>query len=640
MFAALRRILIGKRLPTRHARHERLPKILALPVFASDVLSSSAYATEEIVLILWMAGASALTLSVPIALVILTLLAIVTLSYRQTIYAYPGGGGAFSVALENLGVWWGLAAAAALLIGYVLTVAVSIAAGAAAITSAIPTLLPYKVHLCLVFIAFITLANLRGVRESGTLFAPPTYGFVAIILFLILVGLWKYVTGQITVSSPPTLGEPLPLTAFLVLTAFARGCAALTGTEAISNGVQAFKPPESRNAAATLAWMGIILGTLFFGITLLARLYGAVPRLDEHGHVVETLVSQIARMVFEGTPLAFFYYLVQGATMLILVLAANTAYQDFPRLSSILAREGFAPRQLANLGDRLVFSNGILVLGLFSALLILYYGGSTHALIPLYALGVFLAFTFSQAGMAVRWWRLRPPNWFWSFAINGIGAITTTLVFVTQLVVNFLAGAWAVFVALLGLMLVFHKINTYYRTVSAQLAIGGNPSIAPKRHRVLILVPRVDKGVASALEYALTIAEPEEIEAVHVNLDSLPSPIYRRVLKRYGKEAEPQLYPMTPAVAKLREQWLQWAPDIPITILDSEYRSLTEPILEYIDEVLTKESLDLVTVIIPEFHPTRWWHHLLHNQSGLMLKLALLGKPKVVVTNVRYFLER
>lgn len=639
MVGRLWRLVVGAPLSTRRARHERLPVLLALPVFASDALSSSAYATEEMKLVLWSAGKEALELAFPISLAVVALLFIVVFSYRQTVYAYPQGGGAFNVARENLGEFWGLLAASALLVGYVLTVAVSIAAGVNAIISAVPLLLPYRVLLCLLFIALMTFINLRGARESGAVFAPPTYGFVLTFALLIGLGLMRSFWGAEPSSSyPPYPGTMTAFGLLVILTAFARGCAALTGVEAISDGVAAFREPSSKNAATTLLLMAFILAGLVLGITYTSSYYQVLPTLNEHGEIVETLTSRLARTILEGTPIEWFYYVVQIATMLILVLAANTAYVDFPRLASVLANTGYAPRQLANLGDRLVFNNGIILLGALSALLIVYFRGDTHALIPLYAVGVFISFTLSQAGMARRFVRVRPPHWQISALISGFGASVTFLVFLTQLIVNFQYGAWITLVAIGTVIFLLYKVNEHYRDIKVQLRPVGVPTTS-KAHKVLILVPSVHQGVLQAVEYARQLAPPENIEALHVNVDPKPPAVYRRVLVR-GRDEETELRLVTPATEKIQKEWQQFVPDIPLHVVDSEHRSLVEPIEDYIDELIETENLDLVTVIIPEFYPRKWWHHLLHNQSAWILRLALMRKPKVVVSTVRYFLER
>ena len=635
VFSRLRRAFIGETLSTRRIKHQKLPKFLALPVFSSDAISSSAYATEEMILVLWAGGAAALHLSVGTGCAVALLLAIVAFSYCQTVNAYPQGGGSFIVSSENIGPLFGLSAASALLIGYVLTVAVSIAAGAAALTSAVPSLLPYRLPLCLLFVALVTLANLRGAKESGTLFAPPTYGYIGLILLLVGVGWWKAVSGQLPAAPfQPYTGPTHPLTAFLVLTAFARGCAALTGTEAIADGVQAFRPPESRNAAITLVWMTVILGVLFLGISLLASQLGVVPGVDECGEPVETLVSRLGRTVLGVGPL---YYVLQAATMAILVLAANTAYVDFPRLSSILAGRGYAPRQMANLGDRLVFSNGIIVLGIISAVTILIFRGDTHALIPLYALGVFLSFTLSQAGMVRRWLRLRTPRWQFSAALNGIGACTTGVVFLVQAAVNFHDGSWAVLLTIPVGVWILWRIRNHYEATADALTMEGHQESGALHHTVVVVVPDVHRGVMHALRYAKAISG--DVEAVYVNTQpTTHEGIYRRVLKATPEPLAPQLEVVSEAVERLRERWDRWTPEIPLVVLDSEYRSLADPLLEYLDGLSERKPVDTITVVIPEFVPQRWWHHALHNQSGLALKRKLGSRANVVVANVRYFL--
>ena len=602
-FETFRRIIIGERLPTARAIHERLSKYLALPVFGSDAISSSAYATEEILLALVLAGAAGMQFSVAVSLAIATLFAIVVISYRQTVEAYPSGGGAYIVAHDNLGVLPGLLAAAALLTDYVLTVAVSISAGIAAIVSAFPTLAPDRVLLCVVAIAGITLVNLRGARESGGLFAPPVYLFVVIVIAMIVTGVIRAFLGYIPEARPiEVLSAAQPVTAFLLLRAFASGCAALTGIEAISNGVPAFKPPESKNAAITLVWMGAICLALFVGITALSRIFHIVP--VEGGH--ETVLSMLGHSVFGGGPL---YLALQVATAAILILAANTSFADFPRLSSILARDGFAPHQLANLGDRLVFSNGILLLGLTSSLLVIAFHGQTHALIPLYAVGVFVSFTFSQAGMVQHWVKLRTQHWQTKAVVNALGAITTGVVLFVVLGVKFIHGAWIITIVVPIIVLAFFKVNRHYRSLAQSMALERYVTPRPMSHAVLILIPGINKGVLQALRYAKSISD--ESEAVFVEIDP--------------KET-----------AKLQEEWARLDPGIPLTVLKSPWRSLTEPIIRYTRTIRTERHVDTVTVIVPEFVTTRWWHKLLHNQAGLMVKFALLLEPGVVVTNVRY----
>ncbi|HIP95962.1 MAG TPA: amino acid permease, partial [Anaerolineae bacterium] len=523
---SLRRLLLGEPLPTSHIVHERLSKVKALAVFSTDALSSSAYATEEILWALMLGGSVALGYSLPIALAIATLLVIVVGSYFQTIRAYPKGGGAYIVARENLGLYAGLLAAAALLVGYILTVAVSISAGVAAITSALPALYPFRVWLALGLITFIMLANLRGVRESGTLFSIPTYLFIFSFYLLIVVGLGRYFAGGVPVARAKVVAIPAvqPVTVFFILRAFASGCTALTGIEAISDGVPAFKPPEAVNASKTLLWMGGILASLFLGITVLSCLYSVVPSGEE------TVVSELARIVFGNGPL---YYLIQLATVLGLTLAANTSFADFPRLSWFLARDRFLPRQLTNLGDRLVFSNGIILLGVLSSLLVIIFHGDTHALIPLYAVGVFVSFTLSQTGMVRRWLTRRDSKrWWLSAAINGLGALTSGMVMIIVAVTRFAQGAWIVVLLQPVIIAMFLQINRHYRAVAAQLSLEGFeelPSLSAST--VVVPVAGVHRGVLHALQYARSIST--NITAVCVDVD--------------------------PAVTeKVREKWPQW----------------------------------------------------------------------------------
>ncbi len=606
----LKRILVGRPLPTAAAPDQRLGKPTALAVFSSDALSSSAYATEEILLALAAAGSASYWVSLPIALAISGLLVILTISYRQTIHAYPSGGGAYIVARSNLGDTAGLVAGAALLIDYVLTVAVSVAAGIAAVTSALPGLHPWRVELCLLAVIGITVANLRGVKESGRLFALPTYGFIVMGIFLIAAGLFRYlvVGAGAAPASPPAAGGAImaslePLAAFLILRAFASGCAALTGVEAISNGIPAFRPPESENASTTLSWMSGILMVLFLGITALAYLYGVAPRPEQ------TVVSQIGRTVFgEGV----LYYALQASTMLILILAANTSYADFPRLASILGRDRFLPRQFANQGDRLVFSNGVLVLAGLASLLLVLFRGETHALIPLYAVGVFLSFTLSQTGMVAHWFVLRGDGWVHRALVNGVGAAATAVALGVLVYTKFTHGAWIVVVLIPIQVCVFFKIRRHYLRFSEAMQLRQFEVPERVTQRVLVLVGSVDRGVVNALTYARSLSP--EAEAVHVSLDA--------------KAAE-----------GLKARWPLWAGEFPLTILESPYRSLIQPLREYIDEVQKKSGADYITLVIPEFVPGKWWHHLLHNQSALLIKWAFLFRQGTVVLNVPYHLK-
>jgi amino acid transporter len=604
---ALRRFIIGERLPTERAIHERLAKFLALPVFASDAISSSAYAVEEILIVLVAAGAIGLSYAWPVAVAIAVLFAIVAISYRQTVLAYPSGGGAYIVAHENLGVYAGLIAAAALLTDYVLTVAVSIASGVAAIISAFPGLAADRVILCVLAIGIITAVNLRGAKESGGLFAPPVYLFIGMVFSLVIVGAARTLFGG---AQPALPAAPLPpavqtVGLWLLVRAFASGCAALTGIEAISNGVQAFRPPESRNAATTLVWMAVICVVGLVGTTALAQAHHIVPAPAGH----ETVFSMLGRTVFGR---GFLYFVLQASTAAILILAANTSFADFPRLSSILARDGFAPRQLANLGDRLVFSNGIVLLGLFSCLLVILFGGLTHLLIPLYAVGVFISFTLSQAGMVVHWRRLRTPHWHVKAVVNALGALATAVVLIVVASVKFMHGAWIIMLVVPAIVLAFSNIKAHYRSLAAALSAEGYTPPRAIRHAVIVLIPGIHKGVLTALRYAQSIArEPDEVEAVFVEIDP--------------KET-----------ARLQQQWHDLSLGVPLTILKSPWRSLAEPVIRYTRTLRAEKKVEFVTVVLPEFVITHWWHRVLHNQSGLMLKLALMWEPGVVVTNVRY----
>jgi amino acid transporter len=602
---SLKKLLVGSPLATAQARHERLSKTSALAVFSSDALSSVAYATEEILLILVLAGTVALHYSIPIGVAIAVLIAVVVSSYRQTILAYPLGGGSYIVTKDNLGTLAGLISGGALLIDYVLTVAVSVAAGVAALTSAVPWLYPYRIVIGVAFVALVTLANLRGIRESGKLFALPTYLFIAGFCVLIAYGLvrWTFSWDPPAQAVRPVIPGAQELTLFLVLRAFASGCAALTGVEAVSDGVPAFKPPEAKNARVVLGWLGAILISLFMGITFLTRHYGLTPLPEE------TIVSQLARQIFgEG----LVYYALQGSTMLILVLAANTAFADFPRLSFFLARDGFLPRQFGTRGDRLVFSNGILILGGTAALLLVVFGGSTHALIPLYAVGVFLSFTLSQASMVRRWLVRREPGWRWRWWVNAVGAATTGLVVMVITATKFTHGAWVVVLLIPLLVMMFVSIRRHYADVAGQLSLEGYAGPPPMEHTVLVLVGDLHKGVIHALQYAQTLAP--SVKGVYVELDP-------------------------DKTRRLEEKWIKWGLGAPLVVLSSPYRSLLQPFLEYLDHLLALGDNHMVTIVIPEFVTAHWWQHLLHNQTAFLIKGTLLFRKNVVVTDVPYHLR-
>ena len=602
----LKRLLVGTPLPTAQARHERLGKATALAVFASDALSSVAYATEEILLVLMAAGAIALSYSLPIGIGIAVLIAIVVSSYRQTILAYPQGGGAYVVSKDNLGTAPGLVAAAALMIDYVLTVAVSIAAGMAAVTSAVPALYPYRVWLCVLGVVAVAVANLRGIRESGKIFAAPTYLFIGSLFALVIYGslgaLFDFIGEAPYPPHPPGL-EGVGL--FLVLRAFAAGCAALTGVEAVSDGVPALKPPEAHNARVVLAWLGVTLITLFIGITYLTNDFGIRPRADE------TLISQLARHVFGG---GIAYYEIQLVTMLILLLAANTSFADFPRLAFFLARDRFIPRQFGTQGDRLVFSNGIVILAGLAALLLVLFNGDTHALIPLYAVGVFISFTLSQSSMVRRWLRLRSEGWWWRVAINGVGAAVTGLVMLTIAVTKFSHGAWIVLLLIPMLVIVFLVIRRHYEDVSAQLSLEDFTPPPPMTNTVLVLVGDLHKGIVRAVQYAQTLSP--SAKAVYV-------------------ETDPE------RTRRLEERWVKWGLGAPLIVLNSPYRSLLGPLTDYIEQLQRQGGPNhVVTIVLPEFIPARWWQQILHNQTALLIKGQLLFRRNVVLTDVPHHLRR
>lgn len=605
---SFKRLLVGRPISSEHAHHERFSRVTGLAVLSSDALSSVAYATEEILRVLLLAGVSALAFSPPIAIVIATILIITAISYRQTIHAYPSGGGAYIVARENLGQLPSLIAAGALLIDYVLTVSVSVAAGVAAITSAMPSWHVNRVEVGLGLIAVLMIGNLRGIRESGRIFSVPTYVFIFSILGLLGVGAWQALSGHVS-PIEPTDALPIgasPLTAFLLLTAFSNGCTAMTGIEAVSNGVPAFRPPESKNAANTMAAMALLSVTMFLGITWLARVY------QVHPSATETVLSQLARGVFHGR--GAFYYLVQAGTAAILILAANTAFADFPRLASILARDGFLPRQLANQGDRLAFSNGIIGLSVFAGLLLALFGGDTHALIPLYMIGVFVSFTLSQAGMVVRWKRLGGAGWRGHAFINGLGAVVTGLVLLVVAATKAHEGAWIILLLIPIHVWAFKACRTHYDHVADQLSIArGSLPVAPSSNTVLVVIGGVHRAALNAVNYARVLSD--DVRAVHVALDDTRA-------------------------ATVQREWDKYEHTLMLVTLISPYRSLREPLLDYIDKILAEDPNGYVTVVLPEFVPARWWHHIFHNQSALLLKASLLFKRRVIVTSVPFHLAR
>ncbi|MEY3424343.1 MAG: hypothetical protein RIS81_1362 [Actinomycetota bacterium] len=615
--SALKRFFIGKPIASSEDAHHRLSKKIALPVFASDAISSTAYATEEILIVflsLAAVGMTAFDFLVPISLLVIVLLAIVVSSYRQTIYAYPKGGGSYVVSRENLGRSPSLVAGASMLVDYILTVAVSVSAGVAAIVSAFQNLVPYRVELCIGFIIIVTLANLRGIKESGALFAPPTYLYVLSLASLIIVGLYKVYfqdLGPIDHSdayAQELLSGQKTLTLFFFLKAFSSGAVALTGIEAVADGVPAFEKPEPKNASKTLMWMAVILGTSFLGLSILAQ--KIQPIKDHEGEIKITALAQMAEQVYGGRNI--FFYITQFATFGILILAANTAYADFPRLSSIIARDNFLPRQLMNRGDRLVFSNGIIFLGIAASILVIAFGGIVNALIPLYAVGVFTGFTLSQFGMLVRHRKLKEPGWQLRAFFSGVGALTTFFVAGIVVVVKFTDGAWIPAVVIPTMMAIFLAVNRHYSRVRSFLRIEEG-YVAPRRtHTVLVLVGSVNKGVLQAVKYAESL-RPDRLLALSV----------------VGSAEEKE---------KLVNDWAKYGMTADLETLNDDFRNLTDTILTHINRIDNEDSDDIITVVIPEFVTairSQW----LHNQSALAIKARLLYRKNTVVTSVPIVIE-
>lgn len=615
--------LIGNPLQTADAPNQTIGKLIGLAVFASDALSSTAYATQEILMILAYAGASALTYVFPISLAIVTLMVIVSISYEQTIHAYPGGGGAYIVARDNLGELPAQTAGAALLTDYILTVAVSISSGVAQITSAFPVLFPFRVEIAVGMVLFVMLINLRGVKESGTAFAIPTYFFVITMFITVGVGFFKYLTGTLgTVVNPPafeTAGLLTAVTPFLLLHAFSSGTSALTGIEAISNGITAFKEPRSKNAGITLIWMSSILAALFLGISFLVSPIHAVPSESE------TVISQLARTVFDGQgPL---YLALISGTAIILIMAANTAFADFPRLSALHAGDGFLPRQMTFRGSRLVYSRGIITLAAVSSMLIIIFQASVTRLIPLYAIGVFLSFSLSQAGMALRWWKsghlkdgeqivepgsivTHDEKWLGKLFINGFGSLCTFVVMVVFGITKFKDGAWIIIILIPVLVTIFFSIHHHYKNLAKKLSLQNYHSTTIKRHRVIVLIAGVHRGSLAALSYARTLSE--DVTSVHVSTDPVES-------------------------KKVKEKWELYGEGTRLVILDSPYRLLVEPVMDYISKLLEmRQPNEIVTVVVPQFVPKHWWENFLHNQTALMLRMGFIFKPGLVIIEVPY----
>jgi amino acid transporter len=614
--SVVKRVLVGRPLASDQQEHQRLSKSIALAVFSSDAISSTAYATEEVLFVVALGGSSlalGLDALIPIAIAVAVLLAVVVTSYRQTIFAYPGGGGSYVVSRENLGENPSLVAGASILVDYILTVAVSISAGVAAIISipALHGLQTHRVELGLALILLISVGNLRGLKESGRVFAIPTYFYISMVILLVGYGLYQSFSGQIgkVPFDPSKAADGLAqaggtLTLFLMLKGFSSGAVALTGIEAISDGVPAFKRPESKNAATTLMWMAIILGTLFFGVSLLAH------RLHPYPSEQQTVFSQMGLLVFGNGPV---YLALQIATAAILTLAANTAYADFPRLSSIIARDGFLPRQLANRGDRLVFSNGVLVLAGAAAVLIIAFGGVTTALIPLYAVGVFMSFTLSQFGMVVHHRKEAAPGYKRRMVVSGIGSAMTFVVLLIVAITKFTSGAWVPLLVIPLIVLLFKSIHRHYTSVEKGLAVTPEFRVRKMNHTVVVLVGSVHKGVLEALAYAKSL-RPNRLIALSV-----------------VSEEEEQM--------KIEGVWERFGIDVPLEILYSPYRELSRPVLRYVDELDAQRDNDVVTVVIPEFVVGSWWGQLLHNQSALVLKGRLLFRKNTVVTSVPYHVD-
>jgi amino acid transporter len=616
---------IGRPLQTADAPHQTIGKVIGLAVFASDALSSTAYATQEILGVLIVAGALAYGYIFPISIAIVMLLTIVTISYQQTIHAYPGGGGAYIVSRDNLGETPAQIAGAALLTDYILTVAVSMSSGVAQIISAFPQLDPYRVQIAVAAVFFIMLINLRGVKEAGTAIAIPTFFFVAMMFITVGMGLFKSLTGTLgVVDNPPEFHITSTIStigAFLLLHAFANGTTALTGVEAISNGVTAFKEPRSRNAAITLIWMSIILGSLFLSISYLTSQIQAVYSHDE------TVISQLARTIFDGR--GSLYLATLAATTIILMMAANTAFAGFPRLSALAAEDGFLPRQLTFRGSRLVYSNGIFTLSIIASFLIIIFRARVDLLIPLYAIGVFLSFTLSQTGMAKRWWKIGhlkagekivepgstleyDKGWRVKMFINGFGAICTAIVTLVFAITKFSEGAWIVLILTPLLVMMFFTIHRHYKDLAIRLSLDKFSGLPARqaRHRVFLPVSGIHQGTLEALRYAKLLSD--DVTAVHISMDP--------------EETE-----------KVQKKWKVWGEGTRMVILDSPYRLLIEPLLEYLEDVIeNRQANETITIVVPQFIPSQRWHSALHMHTAEVLRQELLSKQGVVVTDVPY----
>jgi len=608
MISSLKRFLIGRPLKSTELGEQKLNKKKALAILSSDALSSVAYGPEQILIVLVTVGAAAFWYSIPIAIGVLILLIALILSYRQIIYAYPHGGGAYVVSKNNLGVKPGLIAGGSLLVDYILTVAVSVSAGTDALTSAFPALHEHNVPIAILFVLFITILNLRGVRESATILAYPVYLFVGSLFILIGVGLYNILTGQVSPELHSSIGTPVAgISLFLLLKAFSSGCSALTGVEAISNSIPNFKEHAPDNAAKTLMAMGVLLALLFSGIVFLAFYYGIAPSGEA------TVVSQMAEAIFGRN---FMYYIVQGTTALILILAANTGYSAFPLLAVNLAKDKFIPRMFTIRGDRLGYSNGIIILGFLSILLIVAFKGQTEHLIPLYAIGVFIPFTLSQTGMIVKWIREKPKGWIQKLIINTMGALISFIVVIMFLLTKF-TQVWPILIFLPIIILMFYSISKHYEAVAEQLRVSASePTVPIKGNIIIIPVSGITRVVENAINYAKSLSA-QQIIAVTISFD---------------REEE----------KKFEEKWEKWQTGIRLVTLNSLHRSIIHPLTKFIDTIehRASESNHRVMVLIPEFIPKKGWHNILHNQSSLLIRTFLLYRRNVVVVTVPYHLKK
>ncbi|WP_431089454.1 APC family permease [Paenibacillus sp. 8b26] len=605
MLSKVKRLLIGRPRKSTALEDEKLNKLKALAILSSDALSSVAYGTEQILLVLITAGFAALWYSIPISIAVLGLLIILILSYRQTIFSYPGGGGAYIVAQDNLGRAPSLIAGGSLLVDYILTVAVSSSAGTDAITSAFPSLHDHRIAIALIMIIFLTIMNLRGVTESASVLAVPIYLFVVSIFVLIISGIIHYVAGGAHAAAPQFGATVSNVSLFLLLKAFSSGCSALTGVEAVSNAIPNFRKPAAKNAATTLMMMGLILGCMFIGISLLAYWYGVRP--NPH----ETVISQIANATFGR---GVMYYIIQGVTALILFLAANTAYSAFPLLAFMLAKDKYMPHMFMVRGDRLGYSNGILFLSIFSALLVIVFGGNTGNLIPLYAVGVFIPFTLSQLGMMIRWIRLKPSGWVVKLAINTVGMLTTLSITLIFIFTKF-SQVWMVFIFLPLVLYFFMKINGHYKNTAEQLRIDitkDKPMV--KGNTIIIPVAGITRVVMNTISYAKTLSD--NVVAVYVGVDD-------------------------EAIRKMEQKWEEWDVGIRLVVLKSRYRSIINPLRKFIDTVEWKKAdEDHITVLIPQFITKHWWENILHNQTSLLMRAYLINYKDVIVTTVPFHLNK